>query len=145
MLLAINEQAEQERDSARAEVATEQKKLRDLQLEFEAEREQMSRYKEQGKAEADEIAKSHLEKYEQMRKDMHLEREKAVNIAVSEDAKQPLDMVQNLLENGRAERCLGSTQCAECQEVRVGQSEHVVGDQRIGSTTAEAGSSKERH
>ena len=62
VLLACKQQAEQERDDAKAEVEKEQRRLESLQLELEAEKEETAKYKAQAKIEASELAKSHAEK-----------------------------------------------------------------------------------
>ena len=103
VLLAGKQQAEQERDNAKAEVEKEQKRVESLQLELEAEKEETARYKAQAKIEASELAKSHAEKYKEMLRNIHLEKEKAVNVAVNAKATQPHDMIRKLLE-GLAER-----------------------------------------
>jgi hypothetical protein len=73
VLLACKQQAEQERDNAKAEVEKEQRKLESLQLELEAEKEETAKYKAQAKIEASELAKSHAEKYKEMLRNTHLE------------------------------------------------------------------------
>jgi hypothetical protein len=98
VLLACKQQAEQERDNAKAEVEKEQRKLESLQIELEAEKEETAKYKTQAKIEASELAKGHAEKYKEMLRNIHLEREKLVNVAVNEKAAQPHDMIRKLLK-----------------------------------------------
>ena len=117
VLQEIKEQAEQGRDSARAEVETERKKLVELQLELEGKREEMEKYKAHTKSEADELAKTHLEKYEGMRKDLTTEREKAVNVAINAGVSSPHKMIRKLLTE-LAERRDPTSQPKECEARR---------------------------